>query len=60
MDFNERQATFRQISDMMFEKIYWLGIWQDPDIWAVSGRLTNVKLSGATPFYDIANWDMQP
>ncbi|MCA9941670.1 MAG: peptide ABC transporter substrate-binding protein [Anaerolineales bacterium] len=60
VDFNERQATFRQISDMMFEKIYWLGIWQDPDIWAVSGRLTNVKLSGATPFYDIANWDMQP
>ncbi len=60
VDFNERQATFHEISRMMFDNVYWLGIWQDPDIWAVNSRLTDVKLSGATPFYDIAHWDVQP
>lgn len=54
VDLQERQATFYEISQMIFENVYWLGIWQDPDIWALSGRLENVKLSGATPFFNIA------
>jgi hypothetical protein len=38
--------------------VYWLGIWRDPDLWALSGRLENVKLSGATPFFNITEWDL--
>jgi peptide/nickel transport system substrate-binding protein len=58
VDFNERVETFNKISRIMVEKVYWLGIWQDPDIWAISGRLENVNISGATPFYSIASWDV--
>lgn len=58
MSFDDRVATFHQISTIMFEKVYWLGIWQDPDIWAVSSRLSDVKISGVTPFFNIAEWDI--
>jgi len=56
VDFAQRQQTFYQITRMIFEKVYWLGIWQDPDIWALGPRLQNVKLSGATPFFNIIEW----
>jgi peptide/nickel transport system substrate-binding protein len=59
VDAAARQDTFHQISRMIFDKAYWLGIYWDPDIWAVNSRVTNVKLSGATPFYNIAEWDLK-
>jgi len=58
VDFTQRQQTFYQITRMIFEKVYFLGIWQDPDVWAVGPRLQNVKLSGATPFFNIIEWDL--
>jgi peptide/nickel transport system substrate-binding protein len=58
VDFKERQATFQKISKLMYDQVYWLGVWQDPDQWALGSRLQNVKISGATPFYDILNWDL--
>jgi peptide/nickel transport system substrate-binding protein len=59
VDFNARVATFHQITKIMYDKVYWLSIWLDPDIWAVGSRLTNVKLSGATPFYNVAEWGLK-
>jgi len=56
--YEERLETFHQISRIMFEKVYFLGIWQDPDIWAVSSRVSDVKISGVTPFSNIAEWDI--
>jgi peptide/nickel transport system substrate-binding protein len=58
VDFSERQATFWEISEQVYEKVYWLGIWQDPDLFGVNERLTNVKLSGVTPFFNIMEWDL--
>ncbi|MBN1139897.1 MAG: peptide ABC transporter substrate-binding protein [Anaerolineae bacterium] len=58
VDFGERQQTFFKITKLIYDKVYWLGYWWDPDIWAVGPRLQNVKLSGATPFYNIIEWDM--
>jgi peptide/nickel transport system substrate-binding protein len=58
IDFEERQQTFWRISEMMYENVYWLGVWQDLDTWAVSERLTNVNISGADPFFSIAEWDI--
>lgn len=60
VDFNERQQTFYKISRLIYEKVYLLGIWQDPDLWGISGRLSNVKISGATPFYSILEWELTP
>ena len=58
VDFKERQQTFYKISKMIFDKVYMLGIYHDPDLWGTSARLQNVKLSGATPFYNIREWDL--
>ncbi|MFO7540264.1 MAG: peptide ABC transporter substrate-binding protein [Chloroflexota bacterium] len=59
IDFEERQQTFWRISEIMHENVYWLGIWQDLDVWAVSARLTDVSISGASPFYNVAEWDIR-
>jgi peptide/nickel transport system substrate-binding protein len=54
-----RQATISQINQIFYDKVYWLGLWQDPDVWAVGSRLTGVKFSGVTPFFNIAEWDIK-
>jgi peptide/nickel transport system substrate-binding protein len=59
VDLNQRIDTFHKISKLMYDKVYWASIWLDPDIWAVSKRMVNVKLSGITPFYNIAEWDLK-
>jgi peptide/nickel transport system substrate-binding protein len=58
VDFATRQKTFFEISKYIFDQAYWIGFWQDPDLWGVNTRLTNVKISGATPFFNIMEWDM--
>jgi peptide/nickel transport system substrate-binding protein len=60
VDFEARQQTFWEMSRIMYEQVYILGVWQDPDIWAVNQRVLNVKLSGATPFFNILEWDLAP
>lgn len=57
---NERQKTISQINQLFHEQVYWLGLWQDPDVWAVGPRLKNVRLSGITPLFSIQDWDLQP
>jgi peptide/nickel transport system substrate-binding protein len=59
IDFEERQQTFWRIGEIMLDNVYWLGIWQDLDTWAVSSRMENVNISGANPFYSIAEWDIR-
>jgi len=58
VDPAERTKTFYQITRYIVDNMHFLGVWQDPDIWAVSSRVQNVKLSGTTPFYTIAEWDL--
>lgn len=58
VDFAERQQTFYEITRYLYENVYWLGIWQDPDLFGVSNKLTNVRISGATPFFNIIEWDL--
>jgi peptide/nickel transport system substrate-binding protein len=59
VDFNQRVKTFHQITKIMYDKVYWLSLWLDPDIWALSSRLQNVKLSGSTPLYNIGEWSIK-
>lgn len=60
VDANERQKTISQINQLFYDKVYILGLWQDPDVYAVGSRLLNVKFSGATMFYNIGEWDIAP
>jgi len=43
VDPNERQKTISEINQIFYDKVYWLGLWQEPDRWAVSPRLTGVN-----------------
>ena len=59
VDYNQRVATFHQITKLMYDQVYWLSLWLDPDIWALSKRLEDVKLSGSTPLYNIGEWTIK-
>lgn len=59
VDFDERQQTFYELSRKIYENVYWLGIWQDQDIWAINSRLDNVRISAVTPFFNVAEWDLK-
>ncbi len=54
----KRAEIFHQITLYMHDQVLWYGIYIDPDIWMVSPNLTGVKFSGATPFYNIMEWDL--
>lgn len=58
VDFNDRQQTFFKISKRIFENAFLIGVWQDPDLFGISSRLLNVKISGVTPFFNIMEWDV--
>ena len=58
VDFEGRQQTFYEITNYIYDNVLWLGVWQDPDLFGISDRLLNVKISGATPFYNVFDWDM--
>ena len=59
IDAAARQVTFQSITKMIYDKAYWLGIWQDPDQWAISNKLSGVKISGVSPFFNITEWDIK-
>jgi len=58
VDYAARQATFHEITRYIFDQAFWIGIWLDPDLFGFSNRMLNVKMSGATPFFNLAEWDV--
>jgi peptide/nickel transport system substrate-binding protein len=58
LNYDERVALFHEITRYMYDQVYWLGLWKDPDIWAFSSRLQQGPMSGPSPFYSIATWDI--
>ncbi len=58
VDFAERQQTFYEITRYIFDNAYWIGLWEDPDLFGFSDRMLNVKISGATPLYNVFEWDL--
>jgi peptide/nickel transport system substrate-binding protein len=59
VDAAARTPIFFQIEKIISDKVYWASVWDDPDWWAVSKNLQNVKFSGATPFWNVYEWDMK-
>jgi peptide/nickel transport system substrate-binding protein len=58
VDFAQRQQTMYQITNRIYEQVFWLGLWEDPDLFGFSNRLEGVKTSGATPFFNVAEWSL--
>jgi peptide/nickel transport system substrate-binding protein len=59
VDAQERTRIVQEIGRYMHDEVYWLGLYEDPDYWIIGKRLTGAKFSGATPFYNIAEWDLK-
>ncbi len=59
VDAQARVKIFYDIGKLISEKVYWISMWDDPDWWAVSKKLVNIKLSGATPFWNAHEWDVK-
>ncbi len=59
VDPQARIQLFHQIGRIVNERVYWNSMWDDPDWWAVSKSLVNVKFSGATPFWNAFEWDIK-
>lgn len=57
VDVNKRKEILKQIQKIIADKVYWVSIWDDPDLWTVAKTLRNVKLSGVTPFWNAEEWD---
>ena len=53
-----RKQLYYQIGQIMFDEVVWVGMWKDPDLWAVSDRLQGVKFSGASPFWNAHEWSI--
>lgn len=58
LDTQARIDLYHQISQIMYDKVYYIGIWKDPDLWSINSRLQNVKLSGAAPFWNAHEWSV--
>ena len=56
LDVEERTDLYHQIGQLMYDNVYYIGIWNDPDLWSVNNRLQNVRLAGASPFWNVHEW----
>ena len=48
-----------QAQQIIYDKVYYIGMWDDADQWAVNPRLTGVKFAGVNPFFTCAEWDIK-
>lgn len=58
LDTTERIDLYKQIQQLMYDQVLYIGMWKDPDLWSVNSRLQNAKLSGATPFWNVYEWEV--
>lgn len=58
VDPQTRVRQYGEIEQIMSDDVVWIGMWKDPDLWSVNKRLTGVKFSGATPFWNVTEWDI--
>jgi peptide/nickel transport system substrate-binding protein len=58
VDYNARVAIFHEICHVLYDDVVWIGVWYDADTWILNTRLQNAQINGATPFWNIAEWDV--
>ena len=58
VDPDKRLQLFHDIGKIMTEKVYWLGVWHDNDLWTINKHTGNVKISGADSFWNCWEWDV--
>jgi peptide/nickel transport system substrate-binding protein len=58
LDMQKRVDLYHQIEKLMYDEVLYIGMWKDPDLWSINSRLKNAKLSGATPFWNVNEWEV--
>ncbi len=58
MDYDARVAIFHQMDRVIKDDAIWIGVWYDADSWIYNTRIQNVRLNGASPFWNINEWDV--
>jgi peptide/nickel transport system substrate-binding protein len=56
LDPTARLDIFKQIQQIMYDDVIYVGMWKDPDLWSVNNRVQNVKFSGVYPFWNVTDW----
>lgn len=59
-DLEARKAIFAKIQKIMYDEVVYIGMWRDPDVWSINKRLTGVRFSGASPFWNVTDWTVSP
>jgi peptide/nickel transport system substrate-binding protein len=57
-DPEARIELFHQIDQLLFDEVAYLGVWYDPDLWAINARVQDARISGTDPFWNAVNWDI--
>jgi len=60
VDLNKRIDLYHQIQKILYDDVVVIMMWSDPDLWSINNRLQGVKFSGATPFWNSAEWFVAP
>jgi peptide/nickel transport system substrate-binding protein len=53
-----RKQDFFKIEQLIADNLYWMPLWHDPDLWALTARFENANLAPTTQFSNAANWDI--
>jgi peptide/nickel transport system substrate-binding protein len=56
LDTEKRIELYHQIQQLMYDETLYIGIWKDPDLWSLNSHLQGVVFSGASPFWNAAEW----
>jgi peptide/nickel transport system substrate-binding protein len=59
VDAQARTEIFHQISRIVIDNVYWMPLWQDPDIWGVNKRVQGIRFSGGSPWWNVHEWTAQ-
>ncbi|HEX2993184.1 MAG TPA: peptide ABC transporter substrate-binding protein [Anaerolineales bacterium] len=58
LDPKARRELYNQIEQIIYDEYVYIGMWKDPDLWSISNRVKNVKLSGVFPFWNVQEWEV--
>lgn len=57
LDLAEREAIADEIQQIMAEEVFWIGLWNRPQLTVYRADLQNVRPGGQTPYINIADWE---
>jgi peptide/nickel transport system substrate-binding protein len=60
IDITLRHELLRRIIVRLTEQVYWVSLWDDPDLFAIKKRLKHVRLSGVAPYWNCYEWEVAP